>query len=176
MRNLLFISTLIWLIGFGYAFVTHNHLGNNTKSGNSQEYAKYYGLNNSAFNNTLVILRTNIIGVLVLFLGGFIFAAPTISLLLYNGYQIGTTVTSSLSFGYHKMTLLFLPHSIEFVAIWVAGALGLKVALIVISLLSNEKQPAKKELKKLLIYFFIVCVMITIGSAIEGFVSVKFVP
>jgi len=167
---------LIWLLGFGYGFITSENSRNNTRSGDSQKYAEYHKLNNSVLNNTLVILRTNIIGVVVLFLGGIVFAAPTISLLLFNGYQIATTLISSLSFGSQKIALLFLPHSIEFVAIWIAGALGLKAALIVISLLFNEKQPDKKELKKLLNYFFIVCSMITTASIIEGFVSVNFVP
>jgi uncharacterized membrane protein SpoIIM required for sporulation len=176
MKNLFFISTLIWFLGFGYAFITYDHLSNNIKLGDSQKYAEYHGLNDSVLNNTLIILRTNIIGVAILFLGGFIFAAPTISLLLFNGYQIATTMISSLSMGYQKTALLFLPHSIEFVAIWIAGALGLKVALIIISLLFKEKHPEKKEVKKLLNYFLIVCAMITIGSVIEGFVSVNFVP
>lgn len=175
MRNLFLISTLIWFLGFGYAFATYDYSRSEEKSGDSRWYAEYHGFNDSALNNTLVILKTNIIGVVVLFLGGIVLAAPTISLLLFNGYQIGVILLSSLYSSKQKTALLFLPHSIEFVAIWIAGALGLKLGVIVFSLVFNEQQPDINDLKKLRNYFFIVCLMIITGSIIEGFVSANFI-
>jgi stage II sporulation protein M len=174
MKLLFLVSIFIWLIGFLFGITTYVAPLTET---DSRQYQTSYGFTKSISNNTIIIFKNNFLGILILVLGGFLLSAPTISSLLFNGYQLSIIISSTIESdkSFQEIALLFLPHSIEFIGVWLGGALGFKIALLIFGLLLKNEKPTSKELSSILKYFLYVCIMITIGAIIEGYFSVKFI-
>jgi uncharacterized membrane protein SpoIIM required for sporulation len=77
--------------------------------------------------------------------------------------------------GFSKIFLLFFPHSIEFIGIWIAGGVGFQITKSVFDLL-NQKAPDYESIKRLIFFSAISTLIIIIAAFLESSISFKIVP
>ncbi len=121
-----------------------------------------------------MILTNNLLLILSLIAGSFLFGSLTLANLFYNGFVFGIAVSSA--FGYNRtyeVLLLILPHgTFEIPAIIIAGAAGFKIPYEIVRYLAGKKeQPLTKEdIKEYLTLALISIILIVIIAFIEAYV------
>jgi len=101
------------------------------------------------------IFTNNLLLILSLVAGSFLFGSLTFANLFYNGLVFGIAVSSA--FGYertYEVLLLTLPHGIfEIPAIIIAGAAGFKIPYEIVRYLMGKKETVltKEDIKEYLI-------------------------
>jgi uncharacterized membrane protein SpoIIM required for sporulation len=174
MKKSILFACLLWGLGFAYGFTG---ISTSYESTDVEKYRKHYGFNNSITNDSLIIIKENLFALVVLIAGGLVFSAPTVYLLLVNGYGIALNVASlfKMRLGFSKIFLLFFPHSIEFIGIWIAGGVGFQITKSVFDLL-NQKAPDYESIKRLIFFSAISTLIIIIAAFLESSISFKIVP
>ena len=123
------------------------------------------------------IFTNNLLLILSLVAGSFLFGSLTFANLFYNGLVFGIAVSSA--FGYeriYEVLLLTLPHSIfEIPAIIIAGAAGFKIPYEIIRYLAGRKETilTKEDIKEYLTLALISIILIVIATWIEANVTLK---
>lgn len=175
MKKFIVISFLIWMLGFTYGVIFHETIskGNSDNS----DYKEKYGFNDSTFNNFTVIFKNNLKGAIALVGGGLLFSSVTILLLLINGFEIANIILNSIDLGFpfFKIVMLFFPHSIEFLGIWMAGGIGLKITILMLRLISDNEKPTQHSLQSLLKYIIVSFAILFVAAIIESTISINLI-
>jgi uncharacterized membrane protein SpoIIM required for sporulation len=134
-------------------------------------------INSSLKDNTIELnfyyfIKNNIFIILRLILGGFLFGAPTVACLIYNGLPLGYLLKTN-----PELTLfLVLPHGIfEIPAIIIAGAAGFKIPYEIVRYLMGKKETVltKEDIKEYFTLALISIVLIVIAAFVEAYITPK---
>ena len=167
MRRLVLISLIMYILFFNIGFYSYNHMD--------------FNCNSSFFNfniKTEDILKNNLLVVVQLLTGAFLFGSITILNLCYNslyfGYSVASYITNRVPL--KSILLLTLPHGIfEIPAIIIAGAAGFKIPCEIIRYLAGKKEQilTKEDIKEYLTMVLISIILIVIAAWIEANVTLK---
>lgn len=159
-----FAVVLIWSLGFylGYGFDVK--VSAQLISKNEREYL--FILNSSAwyiFLNNLMLCVLCLIGVLL-------FSLPTIVYLVYNGFIAGQIIFKSVEVvGYSKTLAISLPHSIEFVSLWLSSAFSFYLTPQYYRLVVKGDSQIITTLKSSKMLFFVIIVLVAIAAFLESY-------
>jgi stage II sporulation protein M len=174
-----FLSTLIWCLPFFLRLFFIGDLGivssvsktELTPSVFTKITVAYH--QNNRFEIFLIIFTTNIKSCIYNILGGvtlglgtlfnLIFISFTTADMFYNTYVNGIGIVQIL-----KHTL---PHSIEFIGIWLSGAIGFFIAKHIIDFMRGKEFPTASFLKFIGKYILITVLIILVAAFIEAYVS-----
>jgi stage II sporulation protein M len=172
------LSFLIWLIPFAVGLIFGNSI---TPSSNSQQplppeisriFDAYSNNNNREvfsliFVNNIKVAIFNIAG------GVFIGIATFLSLLI-NGYGTAIAFSNMHQNGmpWGDIAKHTLPHSIELVGIWLAGAIGFSIAKKIIDAMRGRPLPDTKYFKQIGIYTLTSFLIVLVAAYIEAYISV----
>jgi uncharacterized membrane protein SpoIIM required for sporulation len=127
--------------------------------------------------DTLRILATNLVVLLLSASGLFTFALTSVVTLLVSGLFVGVVVGVSYQDGMGLRTILWLtlPHSIELIGLWLANAVGL-MGYSVGRRLVDERRSLDPRCATLFVEILVVALAVTIIAAcIEGEFTLKWV-
>ena len=177
MKRVFLASLLCWSVGFFYGGFNFQGIPINNITETAAKNKSAYGISDDWIQNSYLIAKNNLTGILFLVLGGLLCGIPTISMLAWDGYLFANNLLQAI---YVKKSVwhgvrYFIPHSIEFVGIWCAGACGLRIAFLLIKYLSNDVVPAQREASELLKYLLLSTFVIVLASALEAGVSLEMI-
>jgi uncharacterized membrane protein SpoIIM required for sporulation len=123
------------------------------------------------------ILRNNLTGITKCLIGCMLFGAPTVYILLQNGFSIGyLTKTYLLEDDVITILAFTVPHGIfEIPAIIIAGAAGFKIPYEIIRYLAGKKEQilTKEDIKEYLTLALISIILIVIAAFVEAYITPK---
>jgi len=106
--------------------------------------------------------------------GAFTFGITTVASLSINGLATGHLIKRHIVHGMSVHTVLAytLPHSIELIGVWLAGAVGLRGATVVFSLVRGRAQDQSAQTLMILISAFLLSLgIILIAAWLEAYVT-----
>jgi uncharacterized membrane protein SpoIIM required for sporulation len=126
--------------------------------------------------NTKYILENNIKVALLLYSGAFTLGVSTIFYLIYNGILHGTLIGFLLSNGtsIKRILVLYIPHGIfELLAMWLAGAAGLKGPQVFYRYLQGREFVTVRDVKEYFALVTISVILLIIAAYIETNITPK---
>ena len=134
---------------------------------------KDYLLNNDKLSAFCLVFFNNLKVCFINIFGGFLLGLGTISNLVINGFYTADVFATLYENGMsiNKILMHTLPHSIELVGIWISGAIGLKIAKIIINMMRNNTIPTYQTIKLLTLSASIMTLIILIAAYIETYIS-----
>jgi len=159
-----FAAVLIWSLGFYLGFGFDVKVSDLLVNQNEEKYSLI--LNSSAwhiFFNNLMLCALCVIGTLL-------FSLPTIVYLVYNGFIAGQIIFKSIEVaGYSKTLAVSLPHSIEFVSLWLSAAFSFYLTPQYYRLVVKEDSQIFTTLKSSKVLFFVIIILVAIAAFLESY-------
>ncbi|NWF94817.1 MAG: stage II sporulation protein M [Candidatus Thorarchaeota archaeon] len=125
------------------------------------------------FSFSIELLLSNLVVIVVLVIGGFLFAMPTILTLYTNGYVCGVLMGDGIASGrMFAVVMGVLPHGIlEFTGMLVAGAVGLSLCHEMLRTIIHDQQPSTESgpiaVRRIVRLVLVSVLLILIAAAIE---------
>ncbi|MGX9290934.1 stage II sporulation protein M [Bacillus sp. A015] len=126
-------------------------------------------------SNMLELIKNNLFVCLLLISGFFSCGLITLFYLFSNGYIISVSILESVNNGLSpiQISLYILPHGIfEIPALLISGSIGFMGLKIIFELcFSDKKNIFTNNLRKIIINFILIIVLIVIAAFIESYIS-----
>lgn len=178
------ISLAIWIAGFGYGLYCASEHTIHIESMNQQnsstqisEIQKEIIASINSNNNHIALKKistNNLLCCIINIGGGSLFSIPTIFNLPFYGYVLGFQIHDIIHLKDNTIRnnsiRRILPHSFEIVGIWLSGSISFYITWIIICLLRNQ-YIGYYNIKILIKYTFIMCLIIIIAAIIETYIS-----
>lgn len=174
------ISFLIWVLFFLIAFFSGGNEPSTVKDSKSNRSGGFHQKKaedqspkqrisvESLFKNNSLVVLGNYVG-----LGTF--GISSVGMLGTNGYIMGIYVKKALlcNFSWATILKLTLPHFLEYLAIWISGAIGLHGFFLGINLLRGKKLPDARFFILISVAMIICILFIYIAAYLEYYVSMS---
>ncbi len=121
------------------------------------------------FNNNIKVCIINIIG-------GVMLGIVTMFNLVVNGFLAADTFANLHDNGMKVSKILecTLPHSVELVGIWVSGAIGFSITLVIIDLMRGKEMPSIIFFRTLGKIALVTILIILFAAFIETYISIPY--